>query len=150
MTDEGLAQEFLGARITRRPGELILDQEHYCRSIVRDFGKYIGSRNYTIVPMQKDTAQNQPESLSPDQQAWVERFPYATILGKIVNLNAITRPDISPRGLAVTTSTDSGYLLHGGRIHRPVLCHSGHYLVSCSTNWSRNYGPGPSHYYLYQ
>jgi hypothetical protein len=95
MTDEGLAQEFLGVRITQRPGELILDQEHYCRSIVRDFGKYIGSRNYTIVPMHKDAALDQPESLSPDQQAWVKRFPYATILGKIVYLNAITRPDIS-------------------------------------------------------
>jgi hypothetical protein len=74
---------------------LILDQEHYCRSIVRDFDKFIGSRNYTIVPMQNDTALDQLESLSPDQQAWVERFPYATILGEIVYLNAITRQDIS-------------------------------------------------------
>jgi hypothetical protein len=29
MTDEGLAQEFLGVRITQNPGELILDQENY-------------------------------------------------------------------------------------------------------------------------
>jgi hypothetical protein len=50
--------KFLGVHITQRPGELILDQEHYCRCTIRDFGKYIGSRNYTIpeLPMQKDTA----------------------------------------------------------------------------------------------
>jgi hypothetical protein len=87
MTDEGLAQEFLGVRITQNPGELILDQENYCR--------YIGSRNYSIVPVQKDVALDQPEALYPDQEAWLQRFPYATILGKIVYLNAITRPNIS-------------------------------------------------------
>jgi hypothetical protein len=88
MTDEGLAQEFLGVRITQNPGELILDQQNYCRSITRDFKQYIGSRNYSIVPMQK-------EALNPDQEAWVQRFPYATMQGKIMYLNAITRPDIS-------------------------------------------------------
>jgi hypothetical protein len=95
MTDEGMAQEFLGVRITQNPGELILDQENYCRSITRDFKQYIGSRNYSIVPMQKDVALDQPEALNPEQEAWVQRYPYATILGKIVYLNAITRPDIS-------------------------------------------------------
>jgi hypothetical protein len=90
LTDEGLAQEFLGVRITQNPGELILDQENYCKSITRDFKQYIGSRNYSIVPMQKDVALDQPEALNPNQAAWVQRFPYA-----IVYLNAITRPDIS-------------------------------------------------------
>jgi hypothetical protein len=52
-------------------------------------------RNYSIVPMQKDVALDQPEALNLDQEAWVQRFPYATILGKIVYVNAITRPDIS-------------------------------------------------------
>jgi hypothetical protein len=56
---------------------------------------------------------------------------------------------VCSRGLAVTTSTVSGHLLHGGRIHSPVLCNSGHYLVSCSTHWSRDYGPiPPPHYNL--
>jgi hypothetical protein len=66
----------------------------------RDFKQYIGSRNYSIVPMQKDVALDQPEAPNPDQEAWEalnpdQRFPYATILGKVVYLNAITRPDIS-------------------------------------------------------
>jgi hypothetical protein len=50
--------KFLGVHITQRPGKLILDQKHHCRCIIRDFGKYIAFRNYTIpeLPMQKDTA----------------------------------------------------------------------------------------------
>jgi hypothetical protein len=75
MTDEGLAQEFLGVCITQSPGKLILDQENYCRSITRDFKKYIGPRNYSIVPMQQDVALDQPGALNSDQAAWVQRFP---------------------------------------------------------------------------
>jgi hypothetical protein len=52
MTDAGLVQELLGVRITQRPGELILDQVHYCRSIARDFGRYIGSMQKDLIEIQ--------------------------------------------------------------------------------------------------
>jgi hypothetical protein len=52
MTDEGLASEFLGVRIFQGTGTVTLDQQHYCETIVRDFGNYIGRRNYSEVPMQ--------------------------------------------------------------------------------------------------
>jgi hypothetical protein len=37
MTDEGLAQEFLWVRMFQGAGTVILDQQHYCETIVRDF-----------------------------------------------------------------------------------------------------------------
>lgn len=95
MTDEGLAQEFLGVRICQGTGQVYLDQQHYCETIVRDFANYIGSRNYSEVPMQANAELYVAHDPSPDQAAWVARFPYATIVGKIVYLTAITRPDIA-------------------------------------------------------
>jgi hypothetical protein len=93
MTDEGPSQEFLGVNIFQGPGIVALDQQHYCETIVRDFKQYIGRRNYSEVPMQANAELFVP--YEPDQADWVSRFPYATIVGKIVYLTAITRPDIA-------------------------------------------------------
>jgi hypothetical protein len=46
MTDEDLAQEILGVRMLQGTGTVILDQQHYCETIVRDFTNYIGRRNF--------------------------------------------------------------------------------------------------------
>jgi hypothetical protein len=95
MTDEGLASEFLGVRIFQGTETVTLDQQHYCETIVRDYGKLIGRRNYSEVPMQANPELYAPYDPTPDQAAWIARFPYATIVGKIGYLTAITRPDIA-------------------------------------------------------
>jgi hypothetical protein len=59
-------------------GTVTLDQQHYCETIVRDFTQYIDSRNYSEVPMQVNANLFVPYEPTPDQAAWVARFPYAT------------------------------------------------------------------------
>jgi hypothetical protein len=63
--------------------------------IVRDFTNYIGRRNYSEVPMQANADLFVSDEPTPEQAAWVSRFPYAAIVGKIVYLTAITRRDIA-------------------------------------------------------
>jgi hypothetical protein len=95
MTDEGLASEFLGVRIFQGTGTVTLDQQHYCETIVLDFSNYIGRRNYLEVPMQANAELYVPYEPTEEQAAWIARFPYTTIVGNIVYLTAITRPDIA-------------------------------------------------------
>jgi hypothetical protein len=84
MTDEGLASEFLGVRIFQGTGTVSLDQQHYCETIVRDFGNYIGWRKYSEVPMQANPELYAPYEPIPEQAAWIARFPYATIVRSFI------------------------------------------------------------------
>jgi hypothetical protein len=85
VTDMGLAQEFLNIRITQESHRIIIDQELYVHSLLTKYHSYIGSRNYADVPS--------PPSWSKQRQ-FVDSFPYPALVGALLYLAVVTRPDI--------------------------------------------------------
>jgi hypothetical protein len=96
MTDFGLVTEFLGVRVIQTQTDTTLDQETYCRSILTKYSHLIGNRNYTDVPMAKDHGLEKDDGeLTEAQRIYVEKFPYAEIVGALLYLTSLTRVDIS-------------------------------------------------------
>jgi len=94
ITDMGLAQEFLNIRITQEPGKIILDQEQYVRSLLDKYKSYIGSRNYADIPSMSEYIPRDVPPSSPKQREFIESFPYSELVGALLYLAVVTRPDI--------------------------------------------------------
>jgi hypothetical protein len=94
ITDTGLAQEFLNIRITQEPNRIIIDQELYVRSLLDKYRSYIGSRNYADVPSLSEYMPRDDPPSTPQQRQFVESFPYPALVGALLCLAVVTRPDI--------------------------------------------------------
>ena len=92
--DMGLAEEFLNIRIKQEPGRITLDQEPYVRALLQKYQPYIGNRNYADVPSTSDCMPRAEQSAKLKQQQFVDSFPYSAIVGSLLYLAVVTRPDI--------------------------------------------------------
>jgi hypothetical protein len=77
MTDLGLAQEFLGIRITQTDAGISLDQSNHIDQL---FDKYssclLSCRNYSDLPMKRGHIYRQEPPATERQKAIVNAFPY--------------------------------------------------------------------------
>jgi hypothetical protein len=94
VTDMGLAQEFLNIRITQESHRIIIDQELYVHSLLTKYHSYIGSRNYADVPSLSEYMPRDDPPSSPKQRQFVDSFPYPALVGALLYLAVVTRPDI--------------------------------------------------------
>ena len=92
--DMGPAEEFLNIRITQRPGQITIDQEPYVRTILEKYQPYIGRRNYADVPSMSEYIPRDEPPATEKQRQFVENFPYPAIVGSLLYLAVVTRPDI--------------------------------------------------------
>ena len=57
---------------------------------------YIGSRNYTDVPLARDSnLMHQKHELTPTQAQFLASYPYTEIVGALLYLSALTSADIA-------------------------------------------------------
>ena len=96
VTDMGEAKEFLGVRIRWLDGKVTEDQEAYCRKILVKYGHLIGVRNYTDVPLSRDAnILHTDPPLTNAQMQFTSTYPYAELVGALMYLSVLTRPDIA-------------------------------------------------------
>jgi hypothetical protein len=92
--DMGLAEEFLNIRITQQPGRISIDQEPYVRTVLEKYQSYIGTRNYADVPSMSEYMPRDESPATPKQRQFVDSFPYSAIVGSLLYLAVVSRPDI--------------------------------------------------------
>lgn len=92
--DMGLAKEFLNIRIQQRPGHISIDQAHYTRSLLEKYRAYIGVRNSVDVPSMFEYIPRGEVPVTDKQISFVDTFPYAEIVGSVLYLACVSRPDI--------------------------------------------------------
>jgi hypothetical protein len=95
ITDSGDAEWILGCRITRCRSKhlLMIDQEQFTTSILRDYGFANSKPNQTPCPKDRLTSEMCPKTDAEREE--VAKFPYCTIVGKCMYLAMCTRPDIA-------------------------------------------------------
>jgi hypothetical protein len=95
ITDSGDAEWILGCRITRCRSKrlLMIDQEQFTTSILRDYGFANSKPNQTPCPKYRLTSDMCPKTDTEREEA--AQFPYCTIVGKCMYLATCTRPDIA-------------------------------------------------------
>ena len=92
--DMGLADEFLNLRITQRPGRISIDQELNRRALLAKYPTYIGTRNYADVPSMSEYIPRNEVPANAKQQSYVDAYPYSEIVGSLLYLAVVSRPDI--------------------------------------------------------
>jgi hypothetical protein len=108
----GDADWYLGARITQKSDNIILDQEQYTIDILKKFSKYLGSNENkkTSTPLVADFQKYLIQAEKIDE---IETdFPYREMVGSLVYLSIFTRIDI-----AAAVSIVSKYLTNPTKIH---------------------------------
>jgi hypothetical protein len=97
MTDEGEMEFFLNVRVTRTKHFLMMDQTVYALNVIKKYSHLLGTRSRKS-PMPEDAAdrlRKVDDDLSPEQQEYLDNFPYRNLLGALLYLSMNTRPDIS-------------------------------------------------------
>jgi hypothetical protein len=89
--DMGEAQSFLGINITRdrASNSLTISQNGMIQSIVTEFGMDEAKTKATPLSVSVKLSQNEGEMIDKD------KFPYSTLVGKLMFLAVSTRPDIA-------------------------------------------------------
>jgi hypothetical protein len=95
MTDSGMVTEFLGVRVIQKPHRISLDQSFYTAQLLKKFSKYIGTRNYSSIPMKHGHLFRNDPAKSEKQQRFINSFPYSEIVGALLYLSVVTRVDIA-------------------------------------------------------
>lgn len=95
ITDSGDAEWILGCRITRNQERrlLMIDQEQFITSILREFGLENCNSNVTPCPKWCLTADMCPQNDAEHEAASL--LPFCAIVGKCMYLSTCTRPDIA-------------------------------------------------------
>jgi hypothetical protein len=95
VTDSGDADWILGCRITCNHEKrlLMLDQEQFTITILRQFGMEKCNPATTPLPNCRLTSEMSPQS--DEERATVASLPYCAIVGKCMYLSTCTRPDIT-------------------------------------------------------
>ena len=98
MTDEGEMEHFLNVRVTRTATSLGLDQSVYAQKIVDHNAHLLGTRTRKS-PLPADAADRLRASVdaepTPEQQAFLDNFPFRNLLGALLYLAMNTRPDVA-------------------------------------------------------
>jgi hypothetical protein len=99
MKDLGRVQQYLGMRVSWVGDDIIVDQQSYVMDLIRRFETQLkGYENKMYVsPMAREIklSRNDLKTMTPQQQVYVDAFPYQSIVGALLYLAINTRPDIA-------------------------------------------------------
>eukprot|EP00602_Paraphysomonas_sp_CaronLab_P001187 CAMPEP_0185020694 /NCGR_PEP_ID=MMETSP1103-20130426/3325_1 /TAXON_ID=36769 /ORGANISM="Paraphysomonas bandaiensis, Strain Caron Lab Isolate" /LENGTH=1580 /DNA_ID=CAMNT_0027551749 /DNA_START=34 /DNA_END=4776 /DNA_ORIENTATION=- len=98
MRDMGECQSFLNIRITRGEDWFKLDQSKYAEKVIQKFNHVMGnSRKNKEAPLPSNAQEllAAERELTSEQEEWVSKFPYRSIIGAILYLALHTRPDLA-------------------------------------------------------
>ena len=98
MRDMGECQSFLNIRITRGEDWFKLDQSQYAEKVIQKFNHVMGnSRKNKEAPLPSNAQEllAAERELTSEQEDWVSKFPYRSIIGAILYLALHTRPDLA-------------------------------------------------------
>jgi hypothetical protein len=97
MSDLSELRHFLNVRVTRTRQYLHLDQSVYLGKIIEKHAHYVGQKKRKS-PLPSDVLKQLAEEqtdLNPEEQEFLDNFPYRTLVGATLHLAMNTRPDIS-------------------------------------------------------
>jgi len=92
--DMGPAEELFNIQITQPFHTIVIGQEPYVRTIREKYRSYVGARNYADVPSMAEYIPREEAPSTQKQQDYIDGFPYSAIVGSLLYLAVVTRPDI--------------------------------------------------------
>jgi hypothetical protein len=103
MTDMGELEHFLNVRVTRTKDYMQMDQTVYTEKVLEKNAAFLGPADKTKKnPLPADAsdriakgARDAAEGVSEEDQAYLDNFPYRSLLGAVLYLSLNTRPDIA-------------------------------------------------------
>ena len=99
MSDMGELEHFLNVRVTRTSSFLQLDQTVYASKVLEKFSAFLGPpTKIRKSPLPSDTPERiarEAPQLTEEEQAYIDNFPYRSLLGALLYLSMNTRPDIT-------------------------------------------------------
>ncbi|MBW0464976.1 hypothetical protein O181_004691 [Austropuccinia psidii MF-1] len=118
--DIGIADLFIGVKVTHSPGYLLLDQQHFTKSLLNLYGMS------SCKPASTPLLTNEHFSISTDKEVSsfnALRISYHSAIGSINYLSTATSPDLS-----FAVSSLSQFLECPGLLHWKEFLHVLHYL----------------------
>jgi hypothetical protein len=103
MTDMGELEHFLNVRVTRTKDYIQMDQTVYTEKVLEKNAAFLGPSDKTKKnPLPADAMDriakgksDEAEGVSTEDQAYLDNFPYRSLLGAVLYLSLNTRPDIA-------------------------------------------------------